>query len=40
MPIFFEETGLNVILEAFFGETHDGLPTIGMFPNHPNCYFL
>ncbi|MFJ7928580.1 hypothetical protein [Peribacillus sp. NPDC096448] len=25
---------------AFFGETHDGLLTIGMYPNHPNCYFL
>ncbi|MGJ3192961.1 hypothetical protein [Peribacillus frigoritolerans] len=22
------------------GETHDGLPTIGMNPDHPNCYFL
>ncbi|KWW22504.1 hypothetical protein AS888_11745 [Peribacillus simplex] len=25
---------------AFFGETHDGLPTIGLYPDHPNCYFL
>ncbi|CAH0150180.1 Gamma-glutamylputrescine oxidoreductase [Peribacillus sp. Bi96] len=25
---------------AFFGETHDGLPTIGIYPDHPNCYFL
>lgn len=25
---------------AFFGETHDGLPTIGVYPNYPNCYFL
>ncbi|MGW8425346.1 hypothetical protein ACWGJQ_07575 [Peribacillus simplex] len=29
MPIFFAETGLNVVLGALFGETHDGLPTIG-----------
>ncbi|MDM5306646.1 hypothetical protein QUF77_14025 [Peribacillus frigoritolerans] len=26
--------------ELFFGETHDGLPTIGMNPDHPNCYIL
>lgn len=25
---------------AFFGESHDGLPTIGIYPNYPNCYFL
>lgn len=25
---------------AFFGETHDGLPTIGMYEEYPNSYFL
>lgn len=25
---FFADTGLNVVLGALFGETHDGLPTI------------
>lgn len=25
---------------ASFGETHDGLPTIGMYQDYPNCYFL
>jgi glycine/D-amino acid oxidase-like deaminating enzyme len=25
---------------AFFGESKDGLPTIGMYENYPNCYFL
>ncbi|MBT2617183.1 MULTISPECIES: FAD-binding oxidoreductase [unclassified Bacillus (in: firmicutes)] len=25
---------------AFFCETHDGLPTIGMYPDYSNCYFL
>ncbi|MFD6442355.1 hypothetical protein ACFWDG_21785 [Peribacillus sp. NPDC060186] len=24
---------------AFFGETHDGLPTIGIYPDYPNCFF-
>lgn len=25
---------------AFFGETHDGLPTIGIYDEYPNSYFL
>ncbi|WP_050614559.1 NAD(P)/FAD-dependent oxidoreductase [Bacillus testis] len=25
---------------AFFGETHDGLPTIGTYEDYPNSYFL
>ena len=25
---------------AFFGETHDGLPTIGIYEDYPNSYFL
>lgn len=25
---------------AFFGETHDGLPTIGLYYDHPNSFFL
>ncbi|WP_157950911.1 NAD(P)/FAD-dependent oxidoreductase [Peribacillus acanthi] len=25
---------------AFFGETHDGLPTIGMYEDYPNSYFM
>lgn len=25
---------------ASFGETHEGLPTIGMYNDYPNCYFL
>ncbi|WP_243292866.1 FAD-dependent oxidoreductase [Bacillus sp. FJAT-47783] len=27
-------------LGAFYGTTHDGLPIIGLYENHPNCYYL
>lgn len=27
-------------LTAFYGGTHDGMPIIGMYEDHPHCYFL
>ncbi|OIJ11818.1 FAD-dependent oxidoreductase [Anaerobacillus alkalilacustris] len=27
-------------LAAFYGGTHDGMPILGMYDDHPNCYFI
>lgn len=27
-------------LSAFYGGTHDGMPILGIYDEHPNCYFL